>query len=115
MILEARPDPANHWISMALDGSPKNRLALNARVRVTTGKLQQLGEVRSGGSYISQSELPLHFGLGRAEHVDTVEVMWPGGATQVFHDVQADHFYALKQGAPALVDKGKAMPLPKAK
>jgi hypothetical protein len=112
MIIEARPDPANHWISIALEGSPKNKLALNARVRVTTSKLQQLGEVRSGGSYISQSELPLHFGLGRAERADTLEVMWPGGATQVFHDVQADHFYALKQGAAALVDKGKAVPRP---
>jgi hypothetical protein len=108
MILEARPDPANHWISVALEGSPKNKLALNARVRVTTGKLQQLGEVRSGGSYISQSELPLHFGLGRWAKVDTLEVMWPGGATQVFHDVAVDHFYALKQGVAALVDKGVA-------
>jgi hypothetical protein len=107
MILEARPDPANHWISIALEGSPKNKLALNARVRVTTGKLQQLGEVRSGGSYISQSELPLHFGLGRAQRVDSLEVIWPGGVAQIFHDVQVDHFYSLKQGA-ALVNKGKA-------
>jgi hypothetical protein len=112
MILEARPDPANHWISLALEGSPKNKLALNARVRVTTGKLQQLGEVRSGGSYISQSELPLHFGLGRAQRVETLEVIWPGGVAQVFHDVAVDHFYSLKQGAAALVDKGVATKLP---
>ncbi len=63
MILEAKSNPAHHWVSFDLEGSPANRLALNARVRVTTGTLQQLGEVRSGGSYLSQGDLRLHFGL----------------------------------------------------
>ncbi len=98
MILEARSNPAHHWISFELEGSPTNRLALNGRVRVTTGKLQQLGEVRSGGSYLSQSELRLHFGLGDAKQIDTVEIFWPNGSQQTFHDVAADRFYHLKQG-----------------
>ncbi len=98
MILEAKPNPANRWVSFALEGAPKNRLALNTRVRVTTGKLVQLGELRSGGSYLSQSELKLHFGLGEAKVIDKVEVMWPSGATQTFRDVAADRFYSLKQG-----------------
>jgi len=104
MILEAKPDPSHHWISIALEGAPKNRLALNARVRVTTGKLVQLGEIRSGGSYLSQSELPLHFGLGTAAKADKVEVMWPNGGTQVFTNVVGDRFYKLKQGAAMLTD-----------
>ncbi len=108
MILESKPNPANHWISLRLEGAPKNRLALNARVRVTTGKLVQLSEVRSGGSYLSQNDLALHFGLGAAAKVDKVEVMWPHGETQVFTGVQADHFYKLTQGAAALSDTGKA-------
>jgi hypothetical protein len=97
-ILSSMPDPAHHWVSIELEGAPRNRLALNARVRVTTNGVTQLGEVRSGGSYLSQSDLRLHFGLGAAASIDTLEVQWPGGATQVFHGVAGDHFYRLKQG-----------------
>jgi enediyne biosynthesis protein E4 len=98
MILEAKSNPSHHWISFELEGSPANRLALNTRVRVTTGKVQQLEEVRSGGSYLSQSDLRLHFGLDDIVRIDKVEVLWPNGNAQVFHDVAADHFYHLKQG-----------------
>jgi hypothetical protein len=97
-ILSSRPDPSNHWISVELEGTPRNRLALNARVRVTANSQTQLGEVRSGGSYLSQSDLRLHFGLGTAKSIDILEVLWPGGTTQVFHSVTADRFYKLKQG-----------------
>jgi hypothetical protein len=98
MILEAKSNPSHHWVSFELEGSPVNRLALNARVRVTTGEVQQLGEVRSGGSYLSQSDLRLHFGLEGAARIDKVEVLWPNGNAQVFHDVTADRSYHLKQG-----------------
>ncbi len=97
MILEAKPNPGNHWISLALEGSPKNKLALNARVRVTTGKQQQLYEVRSGGSYLSQSELTVHVGLGAAASIDKLEILWSDGSTQTFTGVHADRFYALRQ------------------
>ena len=105
MILEAKPNPANHWVSFALEGAPKNRLALNARIRVTIGTQQQLQEIRSGGSYLSQSDLHLHFGLGKARIIDKVEVLWPNGPTQTFTNVQPDHFYSLKQnGTLVLAD-----------
>jgi hypothetical protein len=97
MILETRPDAAHHWVSFELEGS-KDRLALNARVYVTAEGFTQLGEVRSGGSYLSQSDLRLHFGLGDAAKMDRVEVRWPAGSTQVFEGVAADRFYRLKQG-----------------
>jgi hypothetical protein len=98
MILESKSPPENHWVSFQLEGSPSNRLALNARVFVTTGSMRQMDEVRSGGSYLSQSDLRLHFGLGDAARIDSVEVRWPNGATQSFKDVAADRFYRLKQG-----------------
>ena len=98
MILEAKSNPANHWVSFELEGSPSNKLALNARVRLTAGKAQQMGEVRSGGSYLSQSDLRLHFGLGDTKRIDKVEVLWPNGISQVFQDVPANCFYHLKQG-----------------
>ncbi|WP_084080337.1 CRTAC1 family protein [Edaphobacter aggregans] len=104
MILEARPDPAHHWVSFELEGSTGDRLALNARVFVNAGGARQMDEVRSGGSYLSQSDLRLHFGLGDAAKIDRVEVRWPDGSAQSFEGVAADRFYRLKQGgtlAPA--------------
>jgi enediyne biosynthesis protein E4 len=98
MILEAKSNPSHHWVSFELEGNPVNRLALNARVRVTTGEMQQLGEVRSGGSYLSQSDLRLHFGLGDHARIDEVEVLWPNGSAQVFRDVTVDRYYHLRQG-----------------
>ncbi|RXH54323.1 ASPIC/UnbV domain protein [Granulicella sibirica] len=97
-ILSSRPDQAHHWMSLQLEGAPKNRLALNARVKVTVGGVTQMQEVRSGGSYLSQSDLRLHFGLGAAKVAEVVEVSWPGGGTQQFRGVAGDKFYKLKQG-----------------
>jgi enediyne biosynthesis protein E4 len=115
MILEARSNPANHWVSFELEGSPANKLALNARVRLTTGKVQQMGEIRSGGSYLSQNDLRLHFGLGDAGRADKVEVLWPNGKSQVFHDVAVDCFYHLKQdGVLTLVHATKPPTVPAA-
>jgi hypothetical protein len=107
MILEAKSPPENHWVSFQLEGSTSNRLALNARVYVTTGSMRQMDEVRSGGSYLSQSDLRLHFGLGDAARIDSVEVRWPNGATQTFKDVAADRFYRVKQGG-VLTSSGRA-------
>jgi enediyne biosynthesis protein E4 len=98
MILEAKSNPAHHWVSFQLEGSPSNRLALNARVFVTTDQLKQMNEVRSGGSYLSQSDLRLHFGLGDAMRIKKVEILWPNGDSQVFENVIPDRFYHLKQG-----------------
>ncbi len=97
MILEAKPNPANHWIALTLEGAPMNKLALNARVRVTTGKIQQLSEIHSGGSYLSQNELSLHFGLGQATLIDKLEILWPNSAAQVFTKIIPDRAYHLKQ------------------
>jgi hypothetical protein len=103
MILESKPNPTNHWVSFALEGSPKNRLALNARIRITTGTQHQLQEIRSGGSYLSQSDLHVHFGIGHARLIDKVEVQWPNAPTQTFTNVQPNHFYTLKQNGTLLL------------
>jgi hypothetical protein len=99
MILRPEGGPANHWISFELQGTKSNRLALNASVRVTAGKLVQEGEVLSGGSYLSQNDLRLHFGLGKQDRVDKVEISWPSGATEVLSQLPADHFYCIREGA----------------
>jgi len=97
MILQPQGGPANHWISFALEGTRSNRLALNARVKVIAGDLVQTDVVLSGGSYLSQNDLRLHFGLGSKDHVDRVEILWPDGKMEVRSNLAADRFYTIKE------------------
>ena len=90
----------NQQLRIHLVGTGGNRLAVGAQVRVRSGELKQLREVRSGGSYLSQSELVLHFGLGRRWKADSVEVRWPTGGTSVMRDVEAGGEIKIRQ-APA--------------
>ncbi len=108
MILRPDGGPRNHWISFQLEGVKSNRLALNARVRVTAGDLAQLGEVISGGSYLSQSDLRVHFGLGSHSRVDKAEVTWPGGKTEILTNLAVDHFYSVREGSGVIGSKSPA-------
>jgi hypothetical protein len=99
VILQPRGGARNHWISFQLEGVKCNRLALNARVRATAGTLIQLGEVTSGGSYLSQNDLRIHFGLGDQLNVDKAEVMWPDGAVERLANLASDRFYTIREGA----------------
>lgn len=94
-----RPEggPRNHWISFELAGTNSNKMALNARVRVVAG-FPQTDEVTSGGSYLSQSDLRLHFGLGDRRQADKVEISWPSGRTEMLANLVADRFYCAKEG-----------------
>ena len=98
MVLRSEDSAKNNWISFELQGTKSNRLALNARVRITSSDLVQEQEVRSGGSYISQSDLRLHFGLGKNDHADKVEIFWPSGKIDVLAQLAADHFYCVQEG-----------------
>jgi hypothetical protein len=89
--------PANHWIELKLEGVKSNRSAIGARVRVTAGGLVQTAEVRSGGSYLSQSDLRLHFGLGGAAKVDKIEITWPAGGKQTETALPADQIIAIRE------------------
>jgi hypothetical protein len=90
--------PGRHWISFELAGTKSNRLALNARVKIVAGGVTQTDEVHSGGSYLSQSDLRLHFGLGSASKIDSVEIRWPSGAIENLHNLAADQFYSVLEG-----------------
>jgi enediyne biosynthesis protein E4 len=99
----------NHWIGFELAGTKSNRLALNARVKTVAGDLVQVDEVRSGGSYLSQNDLRIHFGLGSHDHVDRVEILWPSGKTEILNNLAVDRFYAVKEGE-GIVPKDKLRP-----
>jgi hypothetical protein len=109
MILRTEGGPKNHWISFELSGVKSNRLALNARVRVMAGDLVQVEEVLSGGSYLSQNDLRLHFGLGSHDKVDSVEIMWPSGEKETLRGLAADHFYSVLEGQ-GVVPREKVRP-----
>jgi hypothetical protein len=98
MILQPRGGEKNHWINFSLEGTKSNRLALNARVKATVGDLVQTGEVLSGGSYLSQNDLRIHFGLGSHTRVDKIEVQWPDDKKDTFNDLEADRFYSMREG-----------------
>ena len=105
MILRPEGGPQNHWISFQLEGVKCNRLALNARVRATAGGLVQVGEVLSGGSYLSQHDLRIHFGLAKHERVERAEILWPNGAKETLTNLAADRFYVLREGQGVVSNK----------
>jgi len=105
MILRPESGPPNHWISFQLEGVKSNRLALNARVRATAGDLTQLGEVVSGGSYLSQHDLRIHFGLGEHTRLDRVEILWPNGKKEILTNLAADRFYVVREGEGVVSSK----------
>jgi hypothetical protein len=98
MILRPVGGPRNHWISFQLEGVKCNRLALNARIRAKAEDLVQLGEVISGGSYLSQNDLRIHFGLGTHDHLDQAEILWPDGKKETLTNLTVDRFYVVREG-----------------
>jgi hypothetical protein len=92
----------NHFVNFKLVGTKSNRDALGARVRVVAGGISQIREIAGGGSYLSQSDLRANFGLGKATRVETVEVSWPSGQKQTFHNLDEDKFYLIEEGKEAV-------------
>jgi hypothetical protein len=89
-------------------GLKSNKSAIGARVTVKSGKMAQFNEVRAGGSYISQNDPRLHFGLGAETRMAEVEIKWPSGKVEVLRDVPADFIYTIVEGQ-GIKDK---IPLP---
>jgi len=103
-----------NWLKVRLVGTKSNRTGVGARITVTAatntqeksgvGKqpMRQIEEVRSGGSYYSQNDLRIHFGLDQAMKADSIEIVWPSGTKDVLHDVAANHLYVIEEGGKVL-------------
>ena len=92
----------NNFLVLELIGGGKsNRDAYGARVKVIAGDLVQIAERRSGGSYLSQNDTRLHFGLEKRTKIDSVEVRWPSGVTQKFMNPPVNSFIRIKEGDSA--------------
>ena len=94
------------WVELRLQGVQSNRSALGAVVRIEmTGGGRQWQMVRSGSSYLSQSDLTLHFGLGADSVAKSIEVEWPSGKRQRFTNVAARKRYVIREDFEKLLDK----------
>ncbi len=97
--------PVGNWISLELVGVKSNRAALGAVVTLLQGSDKHEKEVRSGDGYISQSDLRLHFGLGKSAHADKIVIRWPSGLVETLSDLTANQYYVVREGSG--VDKSK--------
>jgi hypothetical protein len=108
----------NHWVAFHLTGAypaskttpgaaqstmqsqslKSTRDAIGARIKVKVGDRTLVDEVRSGSSFISNNDMRVHFGLGATTKIDSVEVRWPSGLTEIFGKVFADKLNELKEG-----------------
>jgi hypothetical protein len=108
VILNSRQQPTllrndtqndHHWLRVSLQGVGSNRNGVGARVKVVAGNLTLVDEVHSGRSYQSHFGTRLHFGLGRHDRVDRIEIRWIGGAVQHLTDVSVDRCMTIVEGA----------------
>jgi hypothetical protein len=97
----------NHWIAFKAMGTKSNRDGIGAKIRVKAGDRVLVDEVRSGSSYDSNNDMRVHFGLGRAERVDWVEVRWPSGLTERFSNLNVDAVQSLKEGSGTAINNTK--------
>jgi enediyne biosynthesis protein E4 len=96
---------SNNWIKVRTLGVKSNRTGIGARIKVTSRvkgdpkPTVQIDEVRSGSGYISQSDLRVHFGLGKADRVESIEVRWPSGQVDTIRDIPANRLIYVKEGS----------------
>jgi hypothetical protein len=90
--------PFAHWAGFVLEGKASNREAVGARLRLTAGGRTLLRFVDGGNGFAAQSSRRVHFGLGTAERIDKLEVLWPSGRRQTFENLPADRWVRLVEG-----------------
>jgi hypothetical protein len=92
-------EPVGNFISLQLTGIKSNRAALGTVVTLVQGVDKREQEVRGGDGYISQSDLRLHFGLGRATKAEKLVIRWPSGLVETLTDLAANQYYVVREGA----------------
>jgi enediyne biosynthesis protein E4 len=95
-VLNNRQTTGHHWVAVQLEKGGRNRFCIGARVTVTAGGTRQIREIRSGASYLSQSDLRAYYGLGSYSGAVDVEVRMPGGRTWQWRGLRADRLIKLK-------------------
>lgn len=96
---------ANNAVLIKVVGVKANRSGIGATVKIVAGDLTQKNEVRSGDSYISQSDLRLHFGLEKHTKIDLIEVRWPGGGVDKVTGANVNKMLTIKEGQGLIEQK----------
>jgi len=94
---------SNHWIAIRTVGTKSNRDGIGARISVKAGARTWMDEVRSGSSYNSSSDMRVHFGLGSATNVESIQIRWPSGLLERFDNLPIDSIQTLKEGSGTAV------------
>ncbi|MEQ1352413.1 MAG: CRTAC1 family protein [Candidatus Acidiferrum sp.] len=89
---------ARHRATFRLVGTKSNRAAIGARITISSGGMTQFDEVHGGGSYLSQNDLRVHFGLGESKMMEALTIRWPNGNIEKLKDVAADATYTITEG-----------------
>jgi hypothetical protein len=90
---------AGNWVILKLEGRRSNRSAIGTRVRVSAAGRTQVDEVRGGGSYLSQPDLRLHFGLAGASKIDRIDLHWPSGIVQTVAGLRPNRVVTIEEPA----------------
>jgi hypothetical protein len=98
-LLHAQSVNQNNWIKIKTIGTKSNRDGIGARIKCVTPDAVQIDEVRSGGSYYSQNDLRVHFGLGKNQKVKSIEIRWPSGQVETLNNVAVNQLILVKEGA----------------
>jgi hypothetical protein len=96
--------PRQNAVQIALTGTRSNRSAVGARCEIVAGGRRQIGEVASGGSYFSQNSMTLHFGLGKVEKIDSLQIRWPSGAVQKWTDLTPNRTLRIIEGKQEITE-----------
>jgi hypothetical protein len=110
VLFRNQTQPSGHWIRIKTIGVRSNRDGFGARIRVKAGGLTQSAEVRANASFESASDPRLHFGVGAATQVDSIEVHWPSGTVDQVSALPADQEVTIKEGK-GMVPKPSAKPI----
>ena len=103
-LLRCDSSSGSNWIKIKTIGTKSNRSGIGARLRCVTRPPEeknahsQIDEVRSGGGYFSQNDLRVHFGIGKAEKVELLEIRWPSGLVDAFKDITPNQLIFVKEG-----------------
>ena len=109
-LLANRRKYSNHWIAIRTVGMRSNRDGIGAGLIVRTAARTLVDEVRSGSSYVSNSDMRVHFGLGAISRVEYLEVRWPSGLTERFASLPIDTISTIREGSGRPVEPAHPLP-----
>ncbi|HVB04508.1 MAG TPA: CRTAC1 family protein [Chitinophagaceae bacterium] len=97
----------NNWLEVKLVGTKSNRSAIGAKIKIISGNVSQIQEVNDQSSYLSQNSLIQHFGLAKFKRVDTLNIQWPSGFNQQFHNIPVNERIEITEGEEKIKNMDK--------